>query len=365
MEIWLWVLMPLGVVAWILSFFDVAPALLFVLSAAGIIPLAWLIGKATEEAAYQVGSAAGGLLNATFGNVPELIIGVFALHAGLITLTRASIVGSVIGNASLVLGMSLLFGGLLNGKQLFNRVEASHQAVLMVLTVASLALPSLFIVVAPRGNIEGLSLFVAALLILMYIAYILYSIGGYRGGTRQVQDPTFMEEEEAAVAELVEDADRPQWGLRQSLFLLAAATIAVALASDVLVATIKPVTVSLHISQFFVGVIIIPIVGNVAEHYSALTLAGKDKVDLTFGIAAGSSVQVALFVAPVLVIVSLLWSPMTLVFNPIEITVLALVVAIFFFVAQDGESNWLEGLQLLVIYIMAAAVFYFIPGPVS
>jgi len=361
----MWALTPLGVVAWVLSFFHAPEVLLFLLSAIGIIPLAALIGKATEEAAYHVGSATGGLLNATFGNVPELIIGIFALRAGLVTLTQASIVGSVIGNASLVLGMSLLYGGIVNGKMVFDRVEASHQAVLMVLTVASLALPSLFVVTEPRGNVEELSLFVAALLIISYIAYVVYSIGGYRGGRGTSADDTFMAEEAEAVEELIEEEGGPEWSLRTALIWLAAAMIAVSLASDVLVASIKPVEETLHISQFFVGVIIIPIVGNVAEHYSALTFAGKNKLDLTFGIAAGSSVQVALFVAPILVVLSLIWHPMTLVFNPIEITVLALVVAIFFFVAQDGESNWLEGLQLFMIYIMAAAVFFFIPGPIS
>ncbi|MGH2447130.1 MAG: calcium/proton exchanger [Chloroflexota bacterium] len=361
---WLWALTPLGIIAWILSFFGVPEGILFILSAIGIVPLAALIGKATEELAYHVGSAAGGLLNATFGNVPELIIGAFALRAGLVTLAQASIVGSVIGNASLVVGMALFYGGIRNGVQRFNRVAVGHQGVLMVLAVASLALPSLFTAVQPSGNVEDLSLFVAGLLILMYLAYMAYSILGYEGGPQSRGGNTFMTEEEEAVEQLVEEEGGPEWTVTKSVLWLAAATVAVALASDVLVHAVRPVVLSLGVSEFFLGVVIVPIVGNVAEHYSAVQLAAKNKLDSSFAVAAGSSVQVALFVAPILVALSLLWHPMTLVFNPIEIAVLALVVMIFFFVAQDGESNWLEGLQLLSLYVMAAAVFFFLPSPI-
>lgn len=336
---------------------------LFVLSAIGIVPLAALIGKATEELAYHVGSATGGLLNATFGNVPELIIGILAVRAGLLTLARGSIIGSVIGNASLVVGMSLFYGGLRNGVQTFSREEVGHHAVLMVLAVASLALPSLFIVTAPRGNIEALSVFVACLLMITYVAYMLYDIGGWRGGTRPMKSDAFMTETEEAVQELVKDEGGPEWSWKRCVCLLAAATIGVTLVADVLVSSVRPVTTTLGISQFFVGAVIVPIVGNVAEHFAAVQLAGKNKMDLSFAVASGSSIQVAVFVAPLLVLISFLWHPMTLVFNPIEIAVLALVVTIFFFVSHDGESNWLEGLQLMIIYAMAASVFYFLPGP--
>jgi Ca2+:H+ antiporter len=359
----MWALTPVGLVAYALSFYHPSEVLLFVLSTIGIIPLAALIGKATEELAYHVGSATGGLLNATFGNVPELIIGILAIRAGLLTLAKASIVGSVIGNASLVVGMALFYGGWRNGVQVFNREVVGHHAVLMVLAVASLALPSLFIVTAPRGNIEALSVFVACLLIITYLAYMLYDIAGLRGGSRPVKSDVFMTESSEAVEELVEGEGGPEWSWQVSVFWLAVAMVAVALVADVLVASVRPVTAQLSISQFFVGVVIVPIVGNVAEHFAAVQLAGKNKTDLSFAVASASSVQVAVFVAPLLVVLSFIWHPMTLVFNPIEITVLALVVTIFFFVAQDGESNWLEGLQLVMIYVMAAAVFYFLPGP--
>lgn len=358
---WMWALLPVGPVAYILHFFHPSEVLLFILSTVGIIPLAALIGKATEELAYHVGSATGGLLNATFGNVPELIIGILALRAGLLTLARASIIGSVIGNASLVVGTALFYGGLRNGIQQFSREVVGHHAVLMVLAVASLALPSLFVVTAPRGNVEALSVFVACLLMVTYVAYVFYDIAGFRGGSAVSDSDAILTEAQEVVQELVEGT--PQWSRSKSVFWLAFATVAVALVGDVLVASVRPVTLSVGISQFFVGVVIVPIVGNVAEHFAAIQLAGKNKMDLSFAVASASSVQVAVFVAPLLVVLSFIWHPMTLVFNPIEITVLALVVAIFFFVAQDGESNWLEGLQLIMIYIMAAAVFYFLPGP--
>lgn len=360
---WLWALVPVGLVGYALSFFGASESLLFALTAIGLVPLAALIGKATEELAYRVGAAAGGLLNASFGNVPELVVGVLALRAGLITLTQATIVGSVIGNAALVVGMSLFYGGLKHGTQHFSREVVGHHAVLMIVAVASLALPSLFAATSPRGNVQALSVFVACLLIVTYGAYMLYDIAGFRGGKSHSQSDTFMGETARAVEELVEGDEGPEWSVRLSAVWLAVATLLVALEGDVLVGAVRPMTQSMGISEFFVGLIVIPIVGNVAEHFSAVQLAGRNKMDLSFAIASGSSIQVALFVAPALVLVSSIWHPMSLVFNPIEIAVMALVVAIFFFVAQDGESNWLEGLQLMTLYVMAAAVFYFIPTP--
>ncbi len=359
----MWALLPVGLIAYALSFAAAPQVLLFILSAAGIVPLAVLIGKATEELAYHVGSATGGLLNATFGNVPELIIGILAIRDGLVTLAQASIIGSVIGNASLVVGMALFYGGVRNGIQSFSREEVGHHAVLMVLAIASLALPSLFAATAPRGNIDALSVFVACLLITTYLAYMVYDIAGFRGGSQPVPSDAFLSEREEAVEELVESEGGPEWPWRTSVFWLGFATIAVALVGNVLVDAVRPVEKSLSISELFVGVVIVPIVGNVAEHYAAVQLAAKNKMDLSFAVASGSSIQVAVFVAPLLVLLSFIWHPMTLVFNPIEIAVLALVVTIFFIVSQDGESNWLEGLQLMMLYVMAAAVFYFLPSP--
>jgi Ca2+:H+ antiporter len=361
----MWALLPVGVVGYILSFFHAPEGLLFGLTALGIVPLAALIGKSTEELAYRVGSAAGGLLNVTFGNVPELVIGALAIRDNLIALAQATIIGSVIGNASLVVGMSCFYGGIKNGTQRFDRQRVSHHAVLMILAVASLALPSLFAATAPHHDVQALSLAVACLLIASYAAYMIYDVGGFRGGTEQAPSDDFLTEEQEAVEAIVEGEEGPEWSVRTSALWLGVASVLVALEGDVLVAAVRPVTQSAGISELFVGLVIIPIVGNVPEHFSAVLLAGKNKMDLSFAIASGSAIQVALFVAPVLVFVSFLWYPMTLVFNPIEIVVLALVVAIFFFVSQDGESNWLEGLQLMTLYGMAAAAFYFLPTPAT
>lgn len=365
MSWWFWALLPVGILGWVLHFAGAPEGLLFALTTVGIIPLAAVIGKATEELAYRAGAATGGLLNVTFGNVPELIIGILAIRQGLLALAQATIIGSVIGNASLVVGMSLFYGGVRNGIQYFSREVVGHHAVLMVLAVASLALPSLFAATSPRANVHALSVFVACLLIVSYVAYMLYDIAGLRGGSRPGEADGILTEASGAVEELVEGEGGPEWSWQYSCFWLGLATVLVALEGDVLVGAVRPVTSSLGIGELFVGLVIVPIVGNVAEHFSAVTLAGKNKMDLSFAIASGSAIQVAIFVAPVLVLLSFFWHPMTLVFNPIEIAVLALVVGIFFFVAQDGESNWLEGLQLMLLYVMAAAVFYFLPTPVG
>jgi Ca2+:H+ antiporter len=362
---WLWALVPLGVAGYLLSFFDAPEGLLFALTALGLVPLAGVIGKATEELAYRVGTTAGGLLNVSFGNVPELIIGILAIAHGLVGLAQATIIGSVIGNASLVVGMSLLFGGIRNGVQHFDREEVGHHAALMVLAVASLALPSLFAATSPTSNVQALSAFVAGLLIVSYLAYLLYDLVGLRGGTSITAGDTFLAESAEAVAELIEEEGGPEWSVRLSVFWLGMASVLVALEGDVLVEAVKPVTQAMGIGDLFVGLVIIPIVGNVPEHYAAVLLAGRNKMDLSLAIAAGSAIQVAIFVAPVLVLSSFIWHPMTLVFNPIEILVLALVVGIFFIVSQDGESNWLEGVQMMLLYVMAAAVFFFLPAPAT
>jgi Ca2+:H+ antiporter len=224
-------------------------------------------------------------------------------------------------------------------------------------------LPTLFDATAPTGHTETVSAFVAALLIISYLAYMLYEIVGLHGGWSRSASEEAEEETEEAIEELLEIEGGPEWSWQLSLFWLAATTIAVALIGNVLVDSVQPVVKTLGISEFFVGMVIIPIVGNVAEHFAAVQLAGRNKLDLTFAVASGSSVQVAVLVAPLLVLLSFIWHPMTLVFSAIEIAVLALSVIMFFFVMHDGETNWLEGLQLIVVYVMAAVVFYFLPSP--
>ncbi|HZT96189.1 MAG TPA: calcium/proton exchanger [Chloroflexota bacterium] len=352
----------------------------FVTAALGTVPAAALLGEATEQIAVGItgremarqesrgqpirattlGAKVGGLLNATFGNVPELFVGLLALHQGYITLTKATIAGSVIGNAALVLGLSLFFGGLRNGTQRFDAREAGHHAVLMALAVAALVLPSLFAARTAGGHVDEISIFAASLLLLIYAAYLLFSIFQLRGGRGKNQDKTFIEEE----AEVVRDLSQilSHWPLRLSVLVVAGATLLVFASSEALVDTVKPFTHSFGWSPFFVGIVVVPLFGNMAEQSSAILLAYRNRMNTALGVASGSSIQVAVFVVPVLVFASLLSHSLTLVFNPIEIAVLALVVVIFFFVSQDGESNWLEGLQLIVLYAMAAAVFFFVPG---
>jgi Ca2+:H+ antiporter len=357
---WLWALILVGIAGWVLSFTGASEVLLFALTAVGLVPLAALIGKATEELAFRLGATAGGLLNVTFGNVPELLIGALAVREGLIGLAQATVIGSVIGNASLVVGMSLFYGGLRHGIQRFDREVVGHQAILMVLAVAALALPSLYQASAEHANIKELSLFVAVLLIFSYVAYLLYDLVGFRGGPRRAEDGGIAADTGEG---LLEDDEGPEWSTWAACAALAFATVFVALEGDVLVGSVSPVVHQLGIGELFVGLVIVPIVGNVAEHFSAVQFAGRNKMDLSFAIASGSSIQVAVLVAPLLVLISTFWHPMTLVFNPVEITVLALVVVMFYFVAHDGESNWLVGLQLMTLYLMAAAVFYVLPSP--
>lgn len=351
----------------------------FVLAGFGTLPAAAMLGRATEEIALGItsreiakrreagdnpvattrGAKVGGLLNATFGNVPEIFIGILALQQGYVSLTKATIAGSVIGNAALVLGLSLFVGGARNGTQKFDAREAGHHAVLMALAVTALVLPSLYLATTHSGHTTDISLAAAVLLLVIYSAYLLYSLFGIQGGGR-AERSTFIEEEAAAVADLA--SGETVWPLPNSIGLLALSTAVLFVASQALVDTVQPFTSGFGWSPFFVGIVVVPILGNVAEQSSAIMLAYRNRMNTSLGVASGSSIQVALLVAPLLVIVSQFLHPMTLAFNPIEIAVLAVVVVIFFFVSQDGESNWLEGLQLVVLYALAATVFFYVPG---
>ena len=327
----------------------------FGLSALGVIPLAGLIGAATEELSARIGPKYGGLLNATFGNAAELIITILAIRQGLLLLVKASITGSIIGNSLLVLGLSVFVGGLKHGWQRFDENEARHHVTLMLLAVSGLFLPAMFAVSQPNHDIvERVSLFVAAALLATYVAYLIFSLfSGQHGDAPDAPETSVGHgggEHEAT------------WSIRKAVIVLAAATGATVFVSELLVRTVEPVTHQLGWSEFFVGIIIVPLIGNAAEHFSAVTFAAKNRVDLTMAIAAGSSTQIALFVAPVLVFLSLLLGqPMDLVFEHMELLVLGLTVMVFAFVALDGRSNWLEGAQLLALFIIIAVVFFFLP----
>jgi Ca2+:H+ antiporter len=380
---WWWLLSGLCILAVVGDHAGWPGTTVFVLAGAGTIAAAALLGRATEEiglgiAAREVarqrdagleprptttGAKVGGLLNATFGNVPELFIGILALNQGYITLTKATIAGSVIGNAALVLGMALFAGGVKNGTQRFDSEETGHHAVLMALAVTAMVLPSLFLATT-HTRITEISLIAACLLLMVYVGYLLFSIFQLRGGPvnqkQTIEDRTFIEEE----AEVVEEVGlgTKAWPITRSVLVLAIATLLIFGASEALIDTVKPFTADLGWSPLFVGIVVVPILGNMAEHYSAIMLALKNRMNASLAVASGSSIQVALFVAPILVLASQFRRPMSLVFNPIEIAVIGIVVVMFFFISQDGESNWLEGLQLLVLYAMAAAVFFFVPS---
>ena len=329
---------------------------IFGLSALGVIPLAGLIGVATEELAARIGPKYGGLLNATFGNAAELIITILAIRQGLLLLVKASITGSIIGNSLLVLGLSVLYGGFKHGWQRFDENEARHHVTLMVLAVSGLFLPAMFATAQPdHWIVEEVSLFVAAVLLLTYVAYLVFSLfGGQTGAVPDTSEAPFIAHAEAG-------EHVATWSVKKAIVVLAAATGATVFVSELLVRTVEGVTHQLGWSEFFVGIIIVPLIGNAAEHFSAVVFAGKT-VDLTMAIAAGSSTQIALFVAPVLVFLSLaLGHPMDLVFDRMELLVLGLTSIIFAFVAMDGRSNWLEGAQLLALYVIIAVVFFFLP----
>ena len=350
---------------------------IFICSAISLIPLAAVIGFATEDLEYFVGPIAGGLLNATFGNAPELIIGIFALQNGLISVVKASITGSVISNMLLVFGSSLALGGWRWGKQYFNARDAGKYSAMLVLAVASLLIPATAtLVIKDSGRIQALSVVIAVVLLVIYALYLathVFNIRSTRRNPTQRGKPTTpLKEEEASddnvnlsavgtppASALNREPAKPRF----AALMLLIATIGTAWNSELLVQTIRPVTVQLGWSPVFIGLVIIPIVGNAAEHSSAIYVAIRDRVDLCMAIALGSSVQVATLVAPLLVLVSLFYATnLNLVFQPLELVTLGLGTLLFAFISLDGESSWLEGVQLVTLYTIACVVFFFVPG---
>ncbi len=325
------------------------PIALFVLAALGIVPLASIIGVATEDLAAHTDPRLGALLNASLGNAAELIITITAVQAGLLELVKASITGSIIGNLLLVLGFAMAMGGIRHGTQTFNKANASHNAILLVLAVMTLVIPSVFsqsIRVNGGTAVEALSIGVAIVMI------ILYGLG-LLAASRSAESP---------LAARVPDADLPVRSWKQSLVLLVLATIGVAWLSEALVYAAEGVISGLGVSEFFLGIILVPLIGNVAEHLVSVQMALKNKMDLSTEIAISSSLQIALFVAPMLVFISLLFGhPLQLVFNSFELIALLASVAVSVLVSADGESTWLEGAGLLAIYLILGLAFFLLP----
>ena len=355
---WPYLLAPLIPLAVLLDIANVSAGVVFATSALGIIPTAALMGRATEELSARSGPGIGGLLNVTFGNAPELIIALFALNEGLHEVVKASIIGSIIGNILLVLGAAMFVGGLGRNEQEFSRTGASVQTSMLLLAAAALLMPAIFVLVEGKGlpapgaelvdyagSVEHLSLAVAGVLMLTYVAGLFFSLKTHR----DIFNPEYEQE------------DTWNWSARTSVIALAVAGLLVGVMSEILVGSISETSESVGLSEFFIGVIVVAIVGNAAEHWVAVLVAYKDKMDLSVNIAVGSSAQVALFVAPVLVMASYLIGPhpMALVFNGFELGAVLLAVLIANYVTQDGRSTWFEGVQLLAIYAILGIAFYY------
>ncbi len=348
---WLLLLIP---IALLIALLHGSEILLFLASGLAVIPLAGLMGESTEALAEKTGPRLGGLLNATLGNAAELIITLFAIQAGLLDLVKASLIGSILGNVLLVMGFSILAGGLKNGIQRFDRARVGVDATMTILAVIALSIPSFFnAAIEPDTlRVEELSLTTAGAMIIIYTLSIVYTL--------RSRTPA-----EAGIGAAIPPTHSgPHWSMRKALGILALATVGIAVMSEFLVSSVEPVTKQLGFSEFFVGIIIIPLIGNVAEHVVAVEVALKNQMDLSLSIALGSSLQIALFVAPVLVFVSLLLgNPLTLEFNGFEVLALTAAAIIAALVALDGESNWLEGAMLLAVYIIIALAFFFLPNP--
>lgn len=349
------------------------PTALFVVSCLAIIPLAGWMGRATEHLAEHLGQGVGGLLNATFGNAAELIIALFALSKGLTGVVKASITGSIIGNVLLVLGLSFLSGGLKYSKQAFNRTAASISATALTLAAIALIIPTVFHQAAaqvpvalggwtPRKE-QALSLSIAIVLFLTYALMLIFTLITHRElfGGAESKGVAVDAGAELTRIEAEEGAHAP-WSIRKALGVLLLSTGFVALVSEFLVGAIEQARETLGLTEVFVGVIVVAIVGNAAEHSSAILMAIRNKMDLSIGIAIGSSLQIALFVAPLLVFASYLFgNPMDLEFTIPEVIAVVASIIIVEQISADGESNWVEGVQLLSVYAILAILFYFLP----
>ena len=350
---WLLVFVPVAIV--LRYGFHSYPTALFICSAIAIIPLAGWMGRATEALAGRMGAGIGGLLNATFGNAAELIIAAIALAKGLTGVVKASIAGSIIGNILLVLGLSILCGGMKYSEQKFNRTGARTSAISLSLAAIALIIPTVFHMTAERSPAgwspameHHLSLAIAVVLFLTYVCVLGFSLRTHKhffqSGESDGQEHT------------------SHWPVGRAALILLVATVLVALLSEFLVGTIEAVRTAFGVTEIFVGVIVVAIIGNAAEHSTALLVALKNKMDLSVGIAIGSSLQIALFVAPILVFLSYIFGqPMDLEFTKPEVFAIVASVYILFQISGDGETNWIEGVQLLSLYVILGVLFFYLP----
>jgi Ca2+:H+ antiporter len=340
---WLLALVPVAVVLEVAGGADLA---IFAVSALAILPLAGIIGRSTEQLALRTGPRVGGLINATFGNVTELIIAIFLLLDDQADIVKASLTGSILGNLLLVMGVALLVGGLRREEQRFSARAASVHATSLALAVTGLLMPALFALGGRESFLqrEVVSGTVAVVLIALYLCALAFTLVTHQHLFRTP-----------------EEGEEPSWSTRRAVGTLLGATALVALMSEFLVASLEPALESLGLSELFVGLIVIPIIGNAAEHSSAVMFALRNKLDITLEIAIGSSTQIALFVAPALVFISLLVGhPMDFVFSTFEVAAVALSTLLIALISLDGQSNWLEGAQLCGAYAIMAISFFFV-----
>jgi Ca2+:H+ antiporter len=358
---WPYLLVPFIPLAIVLELAHASATIIFITSALGVIPTAALMGRATEELAARSGPGIGGFLNVTFGNAPELIIAFFALNEGLQEVVKASLIGSILGNILLVMGAAMFIGGRKRERQYFDRTAANVTALMLLLAVVAMIGPAIFELVQGTGlprpdaeavnydsDVENLSIGVAVILLATYIAGLVFSLKTHKDLFNPEHGP--------------EDHIEEPWSVRRSVIMLAGAGVAVGVMSEILVGSISEASESIGLSPFFVGVIVVAIVGNAAEHWVAIYFAVRDKMDLAVNIAIGSSAQIALFAAPLLVLLSLVVGdfPMALVFNGFELAAVVLAVFVAQQVVAEGESTWFEGLQLLAVYAVLGLTFYYV-----
>jgi Ca2+:H+ antiporter len=396
MNRWLYLLLLAIPAAVLAEALHATPLATFVLAALGIVPLAGLIGQSTEVLAERLGQGIGGLLNATFGNAAEIIIGLTALAAGLPQVVQASLAGSIISNVLLVLGTAMLVGGWRYRRQQFQPRVAGQYAAMLVLAVIGMAIPSLLATIGEstspgavvvRGiELHELSIGVGIILLACYGAYIAYSVFGLRApqednpsfASSKLEDDTGVKHDTVNSSAKERDVVVQRQGEKRNpltqlttlwtttlwfpIAALAAATAVTAVISEVLVSTIEPLTHQIGLSPFFVGLIILPIVGNAAEHFSAITSAAHNRMEITMAITSGSSIQIALLAAPILVLFgALIGVPLDLNFPLFEVVLFALAAALFAIISLDGESTWLEGLLLCAFYLILAVSTFFAP----
>ena len=344
---WLLLAVPFSLIIGYATGYEIAA---FAAAALAILPLARLMGEATEQITRSSGPSFGAFLNASFGNATELIIALAAVRQGLFELVKASITGSIIGNILIVMGLALLAGGWSRHNQRFDRTAAGANSAMLLLAVIALVVPAVYDLTVfgkletTGPAVETLSLLVSIVLIATYALSLIFTFRTHKAPANMA------------------DVEPAEWRPRTAALVLAATTVLIAAVSEVLVGASESTARALGMTELFVGVVIVALIGNAAEHATAVQMAVKDKMDAALGIAIGSSIQIALFVAPVIVFASYLFGrPMSLVFTGFEIAAVALSVAITALVSLDGESNWLEGAQLIAVYLILAIAFYFIP----